>query len=89
MLQKALFTLRSGGLANSTPEGNNMNILMASKIFVNSGVASHIKDLSFELQKAGHKVAIVSSNNNHSDFCKENNIEFFHIDFSSKPLKIF
>lgn len=62
-----------------------MNILMASKIFVESGVASHIKILSKELVAKGHRVFIVSSNNCHTTFCSENGIEFIQNDFSLSP----
>lgn len=64
-----------------------MNILMASKIFVESGVASHIKILSKELVSKGHTVYISSSNNLHTSFCAENNIEFFFCDFSFSPTR--
>lgn len=64
-----------------------MNILMMSKIFVESGVASHIKILSQELIKSGHIVYIASSNNMHEDFCNENRIVFFKNSFSLSPLK--
>ncbi len=66
-----------------------MNILMASKIFVNSGVASHIKVLSSELIARGHKVYITSSNNLHKDFCAEKGIEFFQCGFSLSPISFF
>ena len=62
-----------------------MNILMTSKIFVESGVASHIKILAKELTIRGHKVYIASSNNMHETFCKENGIEFVQVNFSLSP----
>ena len=62
-----------------------MNILMTSKIFVESGVASHIKILSKELISKEHKVYIASSNNMHETFCAENGIEFIQINFSMSP----
>lgn len=66
-----------------------MNILMASKIFVNSGVASHIKILSSELVARGHTVYITSSDNLHKDFCAEKGIEFFQCSFSLSPISFF
>lgn len=66
-----------------------MNILMMSRIFVDSGVASHIKILSNGLVEKGHKVYIASSNNLHEDFCLENNIEFFKCSFSLSPASFF
>lgn len=59
-----------------------MKILMMSKIFVHSGVASHIMDLSKNLQERGHSVWICSSNNENAEFCQRNNITFLKIDFS-------
>lgn len=64
-----------------------MNILMMSKIFVESGVASHIKILSKELIKNGHNVYITSSNNMHGDFCNKEGIVFLKNSFSLSPLK--
>lgn len=64
-----------------------MNVLMASKIFVQSGVASHIKILSKELVEKGHNVFIVSSNNLHKEFCAQNKIEFLQCDFTLSPLR--
>lgn len=65
-----------------------MNVLMMSKIFVNSGVGFHIVDLTKELISKGNNVYIASSNNSHEDFCKENSIEFFEVDFSMSPQRL-
>lgn len=62
-----------------------MNILMMSKIFVHSGVASHIIDLSTELIKKGNNVWIASSNNEHADFCNQMHITFIRLSFSMRP----
>lgn len=41
-----------------------MNIMIFSKIVAKSGVGNHIRMLSAELVKQGHKVVVVSTTNN-------------------------
>ena len=65
-----------------------MNIVMMSRLFTQSGVGSHIKDLSKQLCAFGHNVYIVSSKNDHEAFCSSEQIEFFAQDFSLSPLKM-
>lgn len=64
-----------------------MKILLMSKIFVHSGVASHIMDLSKNLIERGHSVWIMSSNNLNSEFCKQNGLLYVEMDFSMHPLR--
>ena len=59
-----------------------------SKIFALSGVGSHIMDLSEELIAKGNHVWIMSSTNDHEDFCRETGIEFTFCDFSVQPLRM-
>lgn len=40
-----------------------MNIMLFSRIIAKSGVGNHIKLLSEELTRQGHKVVVVSSTN--------------------------
>lgn len=63
-----------------------MNILIMSKLFVKSGVGFHIKDLTSELVKKGNRVYIISVNNEHTEFCKENDIEFYKVNFTVSPI---
>ncbi|MCB7320093.1 glycosyltransferase [Lacrimispora sp. 210928-DFI.3.58] len=65
-----------------------MNILIMSKIFANSGVGSHIMDLSENLVERGHTVYLMSGTNDHEEFCCEKKINFTYIDFSMTPLNI-
>ena len=65
-----------------------MNIAMMSRLFTQSGVGTHIKDLSHQLTEFGHKVYIVSSANDHEAFCIENGIEFVQSSFSLSPIKM-
>lgn len=65
-----------------------MNIVMMSRLFTQSGVGSHIKDLSKQLRAFGHNVYIVSSQNDHEEFCEREEIDFFSVNFSLSPLKM-
>ncbi len=60
---------------------------MMSKIFANSGVGSHIMDLSKGLIAQGHTVSIMSSTNDHPDFCQKEGVDFCKVDFSMNPVK--
>lgn len=64
-----------------------MNILIMSKIFANSGVGSHIMDLSENLAGRGNTVFIMSGTNDHEDFCNDKKISFTYIDFAMAPNK--
>lgn len=65
-----------------------MNILMMSRIFAQSGVGSHIKDLSKQLVDMGHTVHLISSTNDWGNFCEQNGISFNKAGFSTRPVRM-
>lgn len=68
---------------------SQFRILIMCKVFINTGVARHIMDLSKTLQERGHEVWIMSSCNLNEEFCRINNIRFIKQDFSLKPISFF
>ena len=68
-----------------------MNILLFSKIIAHTGVGNHIKELSAELAKQGHRVVVASSTNEMEvEKSDTQNIKFYRIPVTTKnPLKVF
>ena len=65
-----------------------VNILMMSKLFAQSGVGTHIRDLSRQMVEMGHTVHLMSATNDWGDFCNDNGIKFQKIDFSLHPVRL-
>ncbi len=65
-----------------------MKIVLFSKICAKTGVGNHMKQLAYELVAQGHKVWVLSSNNEQGVMEKEN-LKFMTMPFTTKNPMVF